>query len=458
MSTIDYCNEFEMLENASDTETEVDQEIIDSFDVSDSETEDFQDCREGVPDQMDEPAFMKDIELKSRSEIVAILRGSTKTDKERLEQRLELVMYMYMNTEHRRVSNDDLYGGANEIHYNDMTLYGADELIGQMFNNKVSVFKQAPERSGKTLQMMLDVLMGYHTGCRGVIGIGSPKDNVDSVHADLNDAQDKFKSSVLRSYPKTNAAFLEVFKINIYGPKFKFYDGGMTREEFTELKTYLKSGSIVPVFSATALPPLKSMFQVLTHLRDMKFKHMVLFDEADAVVKPLTTTSDKMKAIIENILGMRGNIVKTCDCGHTHICGTHTVPNAPIGKFGSAEKIMLLSATMNLAVEFFNTRENIETIDVMRPYANRAIRLRGGVNINTRNIVQMDEDDEDEVMTDMINDYFSMRTTQFATQNITSTGGTTTRKLRHQYILDNSVVNETSDESKYNLNKIMMLN
>lgn len=326
-----------------------------------------------APELMLMPEWLNNIETKSHDDIVAIISALSEREK------VEMVVYMFMQIKLTRPGDYDAYRGDDEFSYNEVALFNYDSIIDAVFNNDVAIYKQAPERSGKTKQMFIDTLICVHRGWCGMVGIGSPKDNVVGVHKGLSDTRMEFKNYIEQMYKKTNAAFVEVFGNCIYGPEFKFFDGKDSSVTEKDMH-YVICSKYIPVFSAMKPQPVKTMMKVLRGIKESGKAYFIQLDEADSVIRPVASTQSKKMALsIETMLGMRDNAEVTCDCGHVHVCGHVSTETAAIGTYGGAKKVMLLSATMNLPVEFFNVISDARP-KVMRPYTDLGISLIGGVN------------------------------------------------------------------------------
>jgi len=331
------------------------------------------DAMENAPEIMLMPEWLNNIETKSHEDIVAIISELPEREK------IEMVVYMFMQIKLTRPGDYDAYRGDDEFSYNEVALFNYDSIIDAVFNNDVAIYKQAPERSGKTKQMFIDTLICVHRGWCGMVGIGSPKDNVVGVHKGLSDTRVEFKNYIEQMYKKTNEAFAEVFGNCIYGPEFKFFDGKDSAVTEKDMH-YVICSKYIPVFSAMKPQPVKTMMKVLRSIKESGKAYFIQLDEADSVIRPVASTqSKKMSLSIETMLGMRDNAEVTCDCGHVHVCGHVSTETAAIGTYGGAKKVMLLSATMNLPVEFFNVISETRP-KVMRPHSDLGISLIGGVN------------------------------------------------------------------------------
>lgn len=336
-----------------------------------------------APELMLMPEWLNNIETKSHDDIVTIISALSEREK------VEMVVYMFMQIKLTRPGDYDAYKGDDEFSYNEVALFNYDSIIDAVFNNDVAIYKQAPERSGKTKQMFIDTLICVHRGWCGMVGIGSPKDNVVGVHKGLSDTRVEFKNYIEQMYKKTNAAFAEVFGNCIYGPEFKFFDGKEAAVTEKDMH-YVICSKYIPVFSAMKPQPVKTMMKVLRGIKESGKAYFIQLDEADSVIRPVASTQSKKMALsIETMLGMRDNAEVTCDCGHVHVCGHVSTETATIGTYGGAKKVMLLSATMNLPVEFFNIISDTRP-KVMRPYTDLGISLIGGVN-DHQSIVTADQ-------------------------------------------------------------------
>ena len=326
-----------------------------------------------APEIMLMPEWLNNIETKSHEDIIDIITSLSDREK------VEMVVYMFMQLKLNRPGDYDAYRGDDEFSYNEVALFNYDSIIDAVFNNDVAIYKQAPERSGKTKQMFIDTLICVHRGWCGMVGIGSPKDNVVGVHKGLSDTRVEFKNYIEQMYKKTNAAFAEVFGNFIYGPEFKFFDGKKSAVSEKDMH-YVICNKYIPVFSAMKPQPVKTMMKILRSIKESGKAYFIQLDEADSVIRPVASTlSKKMALSIETMLGMRDNAEVTCDCGNVHVCSHVSTETAAIGTYGGAKKVMLLSATMNLPVEFFNVISDARP-KVMRPYTDLGISLIGGVN------------------------------------------------------------------------------
>jgi hypothetical protein len=335
--------------------------------------ESFFDAHETMPETMMMPEWLIDVEAKNANDIKAIMASLSEREK------IETVVYLFMQVKHYRAGDYDAYVGDDEFSYNELALFSPYALIDAAFSNDVAIYKQAPERSGKTLQLLLDTLICVHRNWVGMIGVGSPRDNVIGVYNGLDKACKGFENFISAHYPKTNAAFKDVFGKFIHGPMFKFFDGSSTSFAPEDMG-FILSGKIIPVFSAMKPQPIKAMFKVFNAIKAAGKSYFINLDEADSVIRPIASSMTKKMAVsIETILGMRENVEITCACGDVHVCCHSATEKEAIGTFGGAKKIMLLSATMNLPVEFFNV-VGANRPKVMMPYTERAISLIGGVN------------------------------------------------------------------------------
>ena len=329
--------------------------------------------QQNAPEMMMMPEWLIDIETKPVGAIKDIFSLLSEREK------IETIVYLFMQVKHTRPGDYDAYTGDNEFSYNEIALFGSDAIINAVFDNSVAIYKQAPERSGKTKQLFVDTLICVHRNWCGMVGIGSPKDNVVGVHGGLESTRKEFMQFISENYRTTNAAFKEVFGKDMYGPSFDFFDG--KDSSLTEKNLfYIVNGKSIPVFSAMKPQPVKTMMKVLRAIKESGKDYFIQLDEADSVIRPVASAQFKKMAVsIETILGMRDNAEVTCDCGHVHICGHVSTETSAIGTYGGSKKIMLLSATMNLPVEFFNIVGDSRPI-VMRPYMERGISLIGGVD------------------------------------------------------------------------------
>jgi hypothetical protein len=330
------------------------------------------------PRIMTEPAFMLGLNDKSPGEIREIIADLSPIE------RAKMAVYIFFQGRHYRIANEDRYAGADTLIYQHLAIFAPGEMITKMTRDDKPVFMQAPERSGKTLHVNLQTLIGYHMGWNGIVAIGSAKDNAISVRNDLEKNRQKFMKFVKSDYDNIAIAYKDVFRKDIWGPTFKFYDGSMSETEMTKL---MGTDNIdnrgmrhanVPVFSGAFLAPAKMLQRVIRKYREIGDDHFIMFDEADAVIKPMTSsTSKQLPSIIEDICGMRAPADVTCPaCGDTHRCCEHDKLK-PIGFYGPAKKITLLSATMNLVVELCNSFDS-PRIEVMRPLDDPELKLNGG--------------------------------------------------------------------------------
>jgi len=329
--------------------------------------------QQNAPEMMMMPEWLIDIETKPIGDIKAIFFGLSEKEK------IKTIVYLFMQVKHTRPGDYDAYTGDDEFSYNEIALFGSDAIIDAVFDNNVAIYKQAPERSGKTKQLFIDTLICVHRGWCGMVGIGSPKDNVVGVHGGLESTRKEFMQFISENYHTTNVAFKEVFGKDMYGPSFDFFDG--KDSSLTEKNLfYIINGKTIPVFSAMKPQPVKTMMKVLHAIKESGKDYFIQLDEADSVIRPVASAQAKKMALsIETILGMRDNAEVTCECGHVHVCGHVNTGISAIGTYGGAKKVMLLSATMNLPVEFFNIVGDSRPI-VMRPYMERGISLIGGVD------------------------------------------------------------------------------
>ncbi|AGE56794.1 hypothetical protein ATCVNEJV2_935R [Acanthocystis turfacea Chlorella virus NE-JV-2] len=380
--------------------------------------ESFFEARETMPETMMMPEWLIDIEAKNAADIKAIMISLSEREK------IETAVYLFMQGKHNRPGDYDAYVGDDEFSYNELALFSPAAIVDAVFSNEVAIYKQAPERSGKTKQLFIDTLICVHRNWVGMVGIGSPKDNVIGVHGGLEGTRTEFKDFITSHYPKTNAAFEEVFGAAIYGPSFEFFDG---KDSSLSEKSmfYILNGKTIPVFSAMKPQPVKAMLKVFNALKAAGKSYFVQLDEADSVIRPIASSVTKKMAVsIETILGMRENIEFTCACGDVHVCSHSASEKATIGTFGGAKKIMLLSATMNLPVEVFNIVGSNRP-KVMKPYTERAISLIGGV---------------DEHNAIVSSDQLSFTTGYFSSTNPETTTG------RFAYFLDNDCVREQGED------------
>lgn len=372
------------------------------------------------PLMMEEPDFMVGLNSKTKAEIRRELMSLDQ------RQRLEMVTYAYMNVVHLRAGETNEYAGLKEYIYNDMTLFRPDLIIDDIMDSTVAKYKQAPERSGKTAQHLLDAILNVHMGRCGFVVIGSPKDNVAEVTEDLNKALALFKKHIedINTYKKINEVFKEVFGKNMWGvDKFIHLDGASKLVEHKNLipkkggENYhliprILNGGSIPVFSATSLQPVNTIYETLRKINHVDY--FILLDEADSVIKPSASGTTKMASKIEQIIGMRSFAENVCDiCGNVHVCAHGEQLGHP-GTHGGAKKIMFLSATMNLPVEYFNSLPG-ERVEVRRPYGQRAQTLLGGVNDHT--FVQIDMNDISGSLKTMLKTFFDSKNPLMPTYN-----------------------------------------
>ena len=394
------------------------------------------------PLMMEEPDFMIGLISMTKAEIKRELMGIDQ------RQRLEMVTYAYMNVVHMRAGEANEYAGLKEYIYNEMTLFRPDLIIDDIMDFTVAKYKQAPERSGKTAQHLLDAILNVHMGRCGFVAIGSPKDNVAEVTESLNENLDRFKKHITTKYEKINKVFKEVFGKNMWGvDKFIHLDGSSKlvehknlipkkgAEHYHLIPRILNGGSI-PVFSATSLQPVNTIYETLRKINHVDY--FILLDEADSVIKPSASGTTKMASKIEQIIGMRSFAENVCDiCGNVHVCAHGDQLGHP-GTHGGAKKIMFLSATMNLPVEYFNSLPG-ERVEVRRPYGQRAQTLLGGVNDHT--FIQIDMNDISGSLKTMLKTYFDTKNPRMPTNNfeyhldndyiIDAMENVTTRPIKH---------------------------
>jgi len=384
---------------------------------------------------MDEPDFLVGLNSKTKPEIKNTLMSLDQ------RQRLEMVTYAYMNVTHMRAGEDNEYAGLKSFIYNEMTLFAPNLIIDDIMDSTVAKYKQAPERSGKTAQHLLDAILNVHMGRCGFVAIGSPKDNVAEVVTDgLTSSLDSFKKHIIDTYKNVNLAFKEVFGKDMWGvDKFIHLDGASKLVESKELipkkkgadKYYLidriLNGGSIPVFSATSLQPVNMIYETLTKINHMDY--FILLDEADSVIKPSASGTTKMAMKIEQIIGMRSFAENVCDvCGDVHVCAHGDQLGHP-GTYGGAKKIMFLSATMNLPVEYFNSLPG-DRIVVRRPFGQRAQTLLGGVNDHS--FVQINMNDISGSLKTMLETYFNSKNPLMPTYNF-------------EYHLDNDYIIDTME-------------
>ena len=405
------------------------------------------------PLMMEEPDFMIGLISMTKAEIKRELMGLDQ------RQRLEMVTYAYMNVVHLRAGETNEYAGLKEYIYNEMTLFRPDLIIDDIMDFTVAKYKQAPERSGKTAQHLLDAILNVHMGRCGFVAIGSPKDNVAEVTESLNENLDRFKKHITTKYEKINKVFKEVFGKNMWGvDKFIHLDGASKlvehknlipkkgAEHYHLIPRILNWGSI-PVFSATSLQPVNTIYETLRKINHVDY--FILLDEADSVIKPSASGTTKMASKIEQIIGMRSFAENVCDiCGNVHVCAHGDQLGHP-GTHGGAKKIMFLSATMNLPVEYFNSLPG-ERVEVRRPYGQRAQTLLGGVNDHT--FIQIDMNDISGSLKTMLKTFFESKNPLMPTYNFEY-------HLDNDYIID-AMENVTTRPIKYLASKkpLMKLN
>jgi hypothetical protein len=376
---------------------------------------------------MDEPAFMVGLNSKIKSEIKNTLTGLNQ------RQKLEMVTYAYMNVTHMRAGEDNEYVGLKPFIYNEMTLFDPIIIIDDIMDATVAKYKQAPERSGKTAQHLLDAILNVHMGRCGFVAIGSPKDNVAEVTESLNKNLDRFKKHVedINTYKKINEVFKELFGKNMWGvDKFIHLDGSSKLVESNNdipkkkaadnyhLIPRILNGGSIPVFSATSLQPVNMIYETLTKINHVDY--FILLDEADSVIKPPASGTTKMAMKIEQIIGMRSFTENVC---------AHGDQLGHPGTYGSAKKIMFLSATMNLPVEYFNSLPG-DRIVVRRPFGQRAQTLLGGVNDHS--FVQINMNDISGSLKTMLESYFDSKNPLMPTHNF-------------EYHIDNDYIIDTME-------------
>ena len=370
------------------------------------------------PLMMEEPDFMVGLNSKTKTEIKRELMSLNQ------RQRLEMVTYAYMNVVHLRAGEANEYAGLKEYIYNEMTLFRPDLIIDDIMDDAVAKYKQAPERSGKTAQHLLDAILNVHMGRCGFVAIGSPKDNVAEVTESLNKNLERFKKHIIDTYARVNELFKELFGKNMWGvDKFIHLDGASKLVENKDLVPKkaagnyhliprILNGDSIPVFSATSLQPVNTIYETLTKINHADY--FILLDEADSVIKPSASGTTKMASKIEQIIGMRSFAENVCDiCGNVHVCAHGDQLGHP-GTYGGAKKIMFLSATMNLPVEYFNSIPG-NRVEVRRPYRQRAQTLLGGVNDHT--FVQINMNDISGSLKIMLESYFVSKNPLMPTYN-----------------------------------------
>ena len=414
----------------------------------------YQSPRIDEPLMMDEPAFLTGLNSKTKTEIKTELMGLNQ------RQRLEMVTYAYMNVVHMRAGEDNEYVGLKPFIYNEMTLFNPTLIIDDIMDATVAKYKQAPERSGKTAQHLLDSILNVHMDRCGFVVIGSPKDNVAEVTEDLNEGLAHFKKHITDTYSdKMIDAFNEVFGKNMWGvSKFIHLDGSSKLVEHRNLipkkggENYhlisrILNGGSIPVFSATSLQPVNTIYETLRKINHVDY--FILLDEADSVIKPSASGTTKMATKIEQIIGMRSFAENMCDiCGDVHVCAHGDQLGHP-GTHGDAKKIMFLSATMNLPVEYFNSLPG-DRVEVRRPYGQRAQTLIGGVNDHA--FVQINMNDISGSLKTMLESYFDSKNPLMPTYNFEY-------HLDNDYIID-AMENVMSRPIKYFASKkpLMKLN
>lgn len=393
---------------------------------------------------MDEPDFLVGLNSKTKTEIKNTLSSLDQ------RQRLELVTYAYMNVTHMRAGEDNEYAGLKPFIYNEMTLFAPEAIISDVMDDQVAKYKQAPERSGKTAQHLLDAILNIHMGRCGFVAIGSPKDNVAEVTESLNENLDRFKKHVedVNTYKKINEVFKDVFGKDMWGvDKFIHLDGASklvenkndipkkkndipkkkASDNYYLISRILNGGSI-PVFSATSLQPVNVIKTVLGKINHEDY--FILLDEADSVIKPSASGAIQMGSMIEQIIGMRSFAENRCQiCGDVHECQHGDQLGQP-GTYGGAKKIMFLSATMNLPVEYFNSLPG-DRVVVRRPFAQRAQTLMGGVNDHA--FVRINLDDISGSLRSMLRAFFESKNPLELTKNF-------------EYYLDNDVIVDSLED------------
>lgn len=394
----------------------------------------YQTPRIDEPLMMDEPTFMTGLNSKTKTEIKSELMGLGQ------RQILDMVTYAYMNVVHMRAGEDNEYAGLKPFIYNEMTLFNPIIIIDDIMDATVAKYKQAPERSGKTAQHLLDAILNVHMGRCGFVAIGSPKDNVVEVTESLNKDLNRFKKHITDTYKRVNEVFKDLFGKNMWGvDKFIHLDGASKLVENKNqipkkaagkyhLIPRILNGDSIPVFSATSLQPVNTIYETLTKINHTDY--FILLDEADSVIKPSASGTTKMASKIEQIIGMRSFAENVCDiCGDVHACAHGDQLGHP-GTYGGAKKIMFLSATMNLPVEYFNSLPG-DRIEVRRPYGQRAQTLIGGVNDHT--FVQIDMADISGSLKTMLKTYFDSKNPLMPTYNF-------------EYHIDNDYIIDAMDD------------
>jgi len=369
---------------------------------------------------MNEPDFMAGLETMDEDDIKDVLKGISE------RQKLEMVTYVYMNVIHKRYGEDVEYAGAKDYIYNEMTLYDPQANIDRIMDDEVAKYLQAPERSGKTLQILWNAILNVHLGRCGLVMIGSPKDNVAGVAKALNDGLVRFQEFINAHYKNINKAFGEVFGKNMLGiDRFIHMDGNSKVVDliptFKDKKTgnrkpmehyyaiaEILSGSGIPVFSSTSRPPVEKMKDLIKTMRDPAYNvdHFLLLDEADSVIKPTACGSTEMSRAIQQVIGMSQTSTVQCpNCPATHECLCLGETNHP-GSYGGAKKIVFLSATMNLVVNYMNTIPG-PRIMVAPPITQRAQTLMGGVD--NYEAIPINEDNASETLKDLLMSYITTK-------------------------------------------------
>lgn len=358
----------------------------------------YQNALVDEPLMMDEPEFLVDLNRRSMPDIEGVLRSLTPKEK------LQMVTYTYMNVVHLRASEEHEYAGLKGFTFNEMTLFSPEVHIDDVCDPIVMKLKQAPERSGKTAQHLLDALLNIHMGRNGFIMIGSPKDNVEDVTTSLNKNLDLFKKHITDRYERVNDVFKKVFGKYMWGiDTFVQLDGASElvdhRHEIPKKKSEnyhlvgrFLNGSSMPVISATANLPVKTIYKLLHHMLTHGVDYFMLLDEADSIFKTIAS-------------GMKTDMAKTllCVMGMTDDYGSTQIKRP--GSYLGAKKIMLLSATMNLAVEYLSSLPGDEPVTVRAPYSQRAQTLLGGVNNHT--FIPIDTNDVAGSLKSFLCDYFT---------------------------------------------------
>jgi len=397
---------------------------------------------------MDEPDFLVGLNSKTKTEIKNTLSSLDQ------RQRLEMVTYAYMNVTHMRYGEDLEYAGLKEYIYNEMTLYDAQTNIDRIMDDEVAKYLQAPERSGKTLQILWNAILNVHMGRCGIVMIGSPKDNVAGVTDGLNKGLDRFKKHIIDTYENVNEQFNEVFGKDMWGvdrfihmdgnsrivddvPKVKDKRTGDERPKDGYYATAeIVSGDGVPVFSSTSRPPVERMMDAIEQMRNVD--HFVLLDEADSVIKPSACSSTELAKLIRQIIGMtRRSVVQCPNCPNTHECMCDGETKHP-GTYGGAKKVIFLSATMNLVVNYLNMIPG-PRITVAPPISQRAQTLLGGVV--EYEPIQIDNDNVYESLKNMMKMYFDMKNPLEPTPNF-------------KYFIDNDAIIDVPECHKKYINGV----